>query len=161
GTSGCATISNPSATTVTCTRVGLARDGRLPPCRSSENCVSSSSVRSPAKFSAPWNYATETSDAKVAFNKLLDVIPLQIKDANLVDVNDDNLYILAEFPAKVPPGSVDVVEFLLRPADNVCSFRSATRDSVFVYPLQQPVSDRGSNRDRLEAIRNQLGWAAL
>jgi hypothetical protein len=48
-----------------------------------------------------------------------------------------------------------------RPQDNVCAFRSATRDSIFVYPLQQPLSDRDSNKLRLESIRSALGWASL
>jgi len=61
-------------------------------------------------------------------------------------------------PAKVPPGSTDDLEFLLRPADKIVLYRSATRDTVLVYPFQQPLSDQESNLKRIEQIRSELGW---
>ena len=39
---------------------------------------------------------------------------MQIKGANLVEIDTDRYYVRAEYPAKVPPGSVDDVEFILK-----------------------------------------------
>ncbi|CAM9540016.1 unnamed protein product [Phaeothamnion confervicola] len=316
GTAGCAIASNPSTTTVSCLRVGLDKNGRLPSCRTNENCVSTSSVKVPSKFVAPWNYAPRTTDAAVAFSQLVNELR-GMDGAALTEVDTAGLYLRAEFPStasgkkdswggarrhccdalegveeettgrgttawagekgrrnfseggrvvlfsrasspphsrqptfvfvisfldlrllmvderisflpkrlkriqflqqsparflplppfpgdhlqllaansdsaatcpgtstrlaaaavitkrpllrdarrrcrQVPPNSVDVVEFVLRPDENLALFRSATRDSVFVYPLQQPLSDRGGNARRLEDVRTRLGWASL
>lgn len=160
GAVGCVVKSNPSATIVSCPPREMNK-GRLYPCRGNENCVSSSSIKSPAQFSPPWNYGPETTDVSIAFNSLLQVLR-DDPDAKLASIDVERRYIRATFPAAVPSGAVDDVEFLLLPGDeNLCLFRSATRTSVFVYPLQQPLSDRNTNRARMETIRQQLGWATL
>lgn len=52
--------------------------------------------------------------------------------------------------AQVPPGSVDSVEFLVKPADRIVLYRSVSQDTLFIYPLQRPVSDQGKIKERLE-----------
>lgn len=54
---------------------------------------------------------------------------------------------------QVPPGGVDIVEFLVKPEDQIVLYRSVSRDTLYVYPLQQPVSDQGKIKERLEGNR--------
>ena len=55
----------------TCARYGIQKDGRLAGCLPSENCVSSSAIKSPAQFDAPWLFSPATRDADKAFEELV------------------------------------------------------------------------------------------
>ena len=61
-----------------------------------------------------------------------------------------------------PPSSLSLHrEFTLNEAEHLVLYRSVSRDAVLVYPLQQPVADRGAHAARLEDLRSRLGWAKL
>jgi Protein of unknown function (DUF1499) len=183
GRKGCRTASDPSKTTVTCfgelanvtAATATSSEIRLNGIASTENGASTSAVKNPARYTPPWSYLTETSDPAKAWLSLKKAVQ---EYAAIVDEakTDKCYYLHAVAPTATPPGlsslggvtdfsssspGLDDLEFVLRPNDNLVLYRSASRTAVFVYPLTQPVGDGGTNLDRLEKIRDRLGWQKL
>lgn len=78
------------------------------------------------------------------------------KGAIVESVDGPELYYLrAEFPSAFR--GTDDVEFRLVTKDALVTYRSASREAIFVYPLQTPINT-DKNKSRLEDIRKALGW---
>ncbi|MGK7945232.1 MAG: DUF1499 domain-containing protein [Microcystaceae cyanobacterium] len=115
------------------TNLGV-KEGKLAPCPGTPNCVSSQSSNPQSKID-PLPF--------VAIADLQKVIE-GMERTTIIETTDNYLY--TEFKSKLM-GYVDDVEFYRDEAEKVVHVRSASR-------LGQ--SDLGVNRQRVEAIRNQL-----
>ena len=113
-------------------------NGRLAPCKTSPNCVSSQTdSQDEQHYIAP---IALKGNAIAAVRKAVESIPR----TTVVQVEPDYLY--AEFRSKLM-GFVDDVEFLHDPAKGVVHVRSASRLGR---------RDFGVNRERVEQLRSLL-----
>jgi uncharacterized protein (DUF1499 family) len=113
--------------------------GRLAPCKTSPNCVSSQAdPKDEEHYIAP--ISLKGKNAIAAVRKAVESMPR----TTVVQVEPDYLY--AEFRSKLL-GFVDDVEFLVDSAAGVVHVRSASRLGR---------RDFGVNRDRIEALRSIL-----
>jgi len=114
--------------------------GKLPPCKSTPNCVSSQADPADAEhYIAP---LTVSGDPSVAWSALVRVVR-GMERATIV--REEPGYLYAEFASRLM-GFVDDAEFALDPA-GLIHVRSASRLGR---------SDFGVNRSRIEAIRAGL-----
>lgn len=129
-------------------------------CKASENCISTTSVQSASKYASPWVYNTQ--DVNEAFLQVVKAVESE-GSMKVVEIDNNKHYVRAEGPSKVPPGAIDDVEFLLTPKeeDSLVFFRTGSRQSVFVYPVQQPLPDGGTLKKRLDTIQKRLGWDSV
>jgi uncharacterized protein (DUF1499 family) len=148
----------------TCARYGIQKDGRLAGCLPSENCVSSSAIKSPAQFDAPWLFSPATRDADKAFEELVKAATAS-PELKIAETDPARRYLRATAPSQISnykATDVDDVEIIVDGEKGLAFHRSASRESVFFFPPQNiysvPLGDNGSNRGRLEALRKVLGW---
>ncbi len=113
--------------------------GRLAPCPSSPNCVSSYSQDAQHGIAA-LSYDSEPEMAIANLKQIIESMPR----TNIVKEDEDYLY--AEFTSKIM-GYVDDVEFYVDQEANAIQVRSASRLGE---------SDLGVNRERVETIREKL-----
>lgn len=177
GRKECKTTTTPSNTIVTCTgdilkptteldaegKPYLVYQGRLAKISAVENGVSTSSVRNPSRYSPPWSYLPETNSGDVAWRSLVNIVNTIEPNVEIVKLTDSYMHAIVPtaFPKFDGEQGYDDLEFILKKDDNLILYRSASRSSIFVYPLTQPVSDRNTNLKRLEKIRTKLGWSLL
>jgi len=115
--------------------------GRLAPCPSSPNCVTSSGgVATTDRAPEPLRYAGPMTEAKRRLLEALRTLP------GAVVVNDAGPYLRAEVRSRVF-GFVDDVEFLFDDAAKRIDFRSASRVGR---------SDFGANRARMTEIARRF-----
>ena len=117
-----------------------ARDGKLSPCPSSPNCVSSQAPDDQHRI-APFPFS---GPAKDAMTRLKDIVRSLPRSRLITDTDG---YLHAEFTSAVFR-FVDDVEFLVDDAAKVIHVRSASRLGS---------SDLGVNRKRIEMLRKR--WA--
>lgn len=136
--------------------VGLEK-GRLEKCRGDVPCISTTSVGNPSKFGPPWSYQPQTDDADVAWASLKKAVEENKDHGVIVDSVDGpkTYYMHAEFPSSVR--GTDDIEFRLVKSDSLVTYRSASREAIYIYPIQTPINLE-KNKTRLEDIRRDLGW---
>ncbi|HWR89995.1 MAG TPA: DUF1499 domain-containing protein [Dissulfurispiraceae bacterium] len=115
-----------------------AMKGRLAPCPSSPNCVSSLSADE-GHFIEPLRYASSPDDAMKRLRKII----MTMERATIT--TDVEGYIHVEFRTLL--GFVDDAQFLLDSKSGVIHVRSASRTGYW---------DLGVNRSRIESIRERF-----
>lgn len=115
------------------------RDGKLAPCPSTPNCVSSQSSDVEHKIE-PLSYGSTATKAMADLKATLQAM----KKTKII--TEDKNYLYAEFTSAIM-GFVDDVEFYLNEEAKVIHVRSASRLGK---------SDLGVNRKRIETIRTKL-----
>ena len=157
----CITTSNPSATTIFCRELGL-KDNRLRGCRANENCRSTSSFSS-GKQATPWYISVDGSNKESAGSFL--ILKNAVKLSGLTILREDTTknYILAaeKNVPKQPAGSSLFYEFLIKPNENLILYRGVVDKTIFLYPLQQPVTDFGALDNRLNQVKEKGGFLSL
>ena len=143
-------------------------NGRVRACSSTFNCVSTSS-RSADQYQGPWAVPAGMEDATAAANLLVSTLR--------------TLYTCEVVASETLPGGQayrrvetqgkyalpDTLEFVVKPsAANgdptkvdgalIVTFRSCAGGVRFVYPFMTPLSDGGLQPERLNVLREKLGW---
>lgn len=158
----CITESNPQTTVVSCRQLGLKDDGRLLGCQANENCFSTSATAA-TKYASPWKYSAQSTDQ--AWTLLRAAVENQ--GLKILQADETNHYMLAAEKGIArkgqpqPAGSSLFYEFLLRPEEKLVLYRAVVDKTVFLYPLQQPVTDFGVLKDRLQGVLSKTAWVSL
>ena len=111
--------------------------GRLPPCPSSPNCVSTD-ASDPGQQMTPLPYRVDYASSRKVILSIVQAMP------RTTIVTEADHYLHAEFRSRLF-GFVDDVEFLFDDDAALIHFRSASRTGY---------SDMGVNRKRMRAIGN-------
>lgn len=149
------------ATIDSCRRVGLVK-GRLRGCGASENCLSTAATAA-GKYTAPWLARSELTaeETWTTLEAAVQSTGLKILQDKPVEGSSSDRYMLAaekgDSRERQPAGSSLFYEFVLRASDSLVLQRAFVDKTVFLYPLQQPVSDFGALKSRLDDIQTKGG----
>lgn len=141
-------LNSPAVATDATSYYGI-KDGSLLSCKPKSNCLSTSSVKSFDKFSAPWLY---NGDVESMYDSLFKVI--QSNSFYKIVEAIPSSYIHVEAKSAVPIGGTDDIEFLFNDKDKIISYRSNSREVVAAGP--EILGDGGSHKNRLESIKRKL-----
>lgn len=119
-------------------------------------CIRESATGSPHQQTNKTN--THPTSINEAFLQLVKAVESE-GSLKIVEIDNEQHYLRAEAPSKV--GSCDDLEIILAPEDSLAFFRTASRQSVFVYPVQQPLPDGGTLKKRLDSIQKALKWDSV
>ena len=155
------------ATVDSCRTVGLVKN-TLRGCRANENCFSTSAVAA-GKNRPPWTYdgITADNDGTTAVKFLRSAVEasgLKVLQNKVIEEGSSKyFYILGaergdDRKEKQPAGSSLFYEFKVLPREKLVLYRAFVDKTVFLYPLQEPVSDFGALDARLDDIRGRVGW---
>ena len=154
------------ATVDSCRRLGLIK-GTLRGCRANENCFSTSAVAA-GKNRPPWTYDgiadnIDGAEAAKLISLAMEASGLKVLQSKVIEEGTERyFYILGaergDSREKQPAGSSLSYEFKLIPGEKLVLYRAFVDKTVFLYPLQEPVSDFGALDARLDDIRGRVGW---
>ncbi|KAJ1283036.1 hypothetical protein BS78_03G097000 [Paspalum vaginatum] len=140
-------------------QLGLDKLGKIRPCPSTNpGCVSTNALGSSGSFASPL-LIPESSAGEKAVVSLRQAIE---KTQSNVDfkVDEDTPYghyIEAEMDGGV---GRDVMEFLVKKDAGVVAYRCMATKVTFVYPFTTAVGDSKGQKQRIDAISQELGWYA-
>lgn len=154
----CITDVNPQATVISCRILGLDKDGRLQGCRANENCVSTS-AKAARKYSSPWRFSVNSGiSVESAWERLTDAVASEGLRTLRKDPSAHYLLAAEKDVPKQPSGASLFYEFLLKEEDELVLYRGFVDKTVFLYPLQQPVTDFGAVENKLEKVKQRAGF---
>jgi len=136
-------------------------------CQANENCFSTAATAAGKRVS-PWLFKQSAQDAALILTDALKLEGLKVLQSKQLDSESKSesesvmrFYLLAaeKNVPKQPSGASIFYEFLIKQGDpNVILYRTVIDKTIFVYPLQQPVSDFDYLKPKLEAIRSRTGF---
>lgn len=159
--SGCTTDTNAQVTVTSCRKLGLVKN-RLRGCDANENCISTSS-KAASKYGPPWTYGF-IYEKDPSYDPFTSLISAAIEEGLTILRAEGNYILAAEKNVpNQPSGSSLFYEFLIKDGigDKVVLYRAVVDKTVFLYPLQQPVSDFGALQSRLEGVLHRTGWLKI
>ena len=151
--------------------MGLDRQGRVRPCPNSlgSNCVSTSS-RSDL-YAPPWRAPARLTSATAVADELEATVARALPEARLIErslaADGESEYLRWSLRGR---SGQDSLEFLCRPPrapdrgwagdteGATVLYKSAAGGARFIWPVTEPVSEGGIQRQRAELLREALGW---
>ncbi|KXZ51007.1 hypothetical protein GPECTOR_14g249 [Gonium pectorale] len=132
------------------------------------NCVSTASTNE--LYAPAWRANTRTAEeaAQVLERTVLARYPeWSLAQSQTLDIGEYRAFLVPSLFGK------DIVEFLIKDESvnnrnwegdregPFVTYRSLAGSVKYIWPIQQPVSDFGAQKTRLQELRQQLGWQVI